>query len=87
MSLLTEIAEEILANSKRIDAFRTLNSTLPTSFGDESLTGLPADLESARLELIDSTQMLKRLALGPKGAFMGILYSVSTVHHRYRREI
>ncbi len=76
MSSLTEIAEDILANARKMDAYTNTN----LKGGHESLVGLPANIENARLALINSTQTLKRLALGPKGTLMEILYSVSTSH-------
>lgn len=76
MPSLTELAEEILANAKRLDAHLDSRGLPSTSFEKDTLTDLPLDLGRTRDALIDSTQTLKRLALGPAGVYTEILFSV-----------
>lgn len=77
MSSLTEIAESILANAKRLDAY-TASKGLPwSSFDHDSLHHLSDDLERCRDALVDSAQSLKQLALGPMGLCGEIAFSVS----------
>lgn len=77
MSTLTEIAEGILANAKRLDAFTSSQGLPSPSFECDTLQNLPPDLEQTRNDLVNSTQKLKRLALGPVGVVYEILFSVS----------
>lgn len=72
----TQIAEEILAKAKRLDEFTSLKGLPAPTFDQDVLESLPADLEETRRILIDSTQTLKRLALGPVGASKDILFGV-----------
>lgn len=78
MSSLTEIAESILANAKRLDAYTASKGLPSSSFEHNTLDDLPADLEQCRNALVDSTQSLKQLALGPMGLCVEISFSVST---------
>ena len=77
MLSLTKLAEDILANAKRLDEYTSSQSLPPTSFDNDTLKDLPLDLEAARNSLIDSTQLLKRLALGPVGHLIEISFGVS----------
>ena len=84
MSSLTEHAERILALAKRLDQHAAENGLQPTSFDTNTLAGLPADLEKVRRELVDSNQILKRLALGPVDMYMEILFTVCYwINHRF----
>lgn len=77
MPSLSEIAEQILLNSRRLDE-HVLASGLPkTSFENDTLGDLPADLEECRKQLVDSTWELKALAQGPMGQLMDVLFTVS----------
>lgn len=73
MSSFTELAEHILSSAKQIDAY-TNSQNVPRG---DLLKDLPADVEDARQAIIDSTQALKRRALGPIGTLMETLYTVS----------
>ncbi|MCJ1281752.1 hypothetical protein MMC26_001075 [Xylographa opegraphella] len=79
MDSLTQLAEEILATAKRLDAYTTAKNLPPVSFDEDSLRELPADVDAARKSLIDSTQTLRRLALGPVGTNLDIAYSATNV--------
>jgi len=79
MASLTEIAEGVLANAKRLDAYTASKGLPPTSFKEHTLDDLPEDLEECRKSLIDSTQTLKRLAQGPVGLYMEMLFMASPV--------
>lgn len=78
MSSLTEIAERILINAKHLDSYLSSKGLPPSTFANHTLNDMPEDFESYRKELVDSTQTLKRLALGPVGLYMEILFSVSS---------
>ena len=76
MGVLTQLAEEILVSARRVDAYNAHRNLAPTSFENDTMWGLPPDVEAARKTIIDSTQTLKWLALGPVGLFKEILCSV-----------
>ncbi len=78
MPSLTSIAEDILANAKRLDAHLSYKSVAPTSFDHDSLVDLPHDMESVRNALIDSTHTLKQLAQGPVGRTVETLFTVGS---------
>lgn len=77
MPSLTEIAESILANARRLDAYTASKGLPSSSFERSTLDDLPVDLEQCRNALIDSTQSLKQLALGPMGLCVEVSFSVS----------
>ncbi|MCJ1473386.1 hypothetical protein MMC13_002037 [Lambiella insularis] len=79
MSSLTEIAEEILAHAKRLDEYTSAKNLPSASFEHNSLGDLPIELEATRKALVDSTQTLKSLALGPVGTNIDIAYSAADV--------
>ncbi|KAI9036835.1 putative O-methyltransferase [Aspergillus affinis] len=81
MPTLTELAEEALAHARRLDAYTAAQGLPPVSLADDTLTSaqLPADLETARSALVDSAQMMKRLAQGPLGNMTEILYSFTDI--------
>ena len=76
MPSLTALAEEVLANTKRLDAYLESKGLPYTDFQEDTLSNLPLDLETTRNALVDSAQTLKRLALGPGGVYTEILFSV-----------
>lgn len=75
MGSLTSLAEDILANAKRLDAHLSSQNLISTSFDHDSLANLPSELESTRKALINSTQMLKQLSQGPIGSSMEIIFN------------
>lgn len=77
MSSLTKLAEEILANAKRLDEYTLLKQIPPASFDHDSFANLPPDLERTRSAMIDTTQTLRKLIAGPLAMTTEILYSVS----------
>ncbi|RVX74075.1 hypothetical protein B0A52_01907 [Exophiala mesophila] len=72
---LSDIAEDILACTSKIDRHANLTGRLPTSFDQDTLGRLPEDVEDARKTLIDKTQELRQLALGPVGLCLDVLFS------------
>ncbi|KAF2205447.1 putative O-methyltransferase [Delitschia confertaspora ATCC 74209] len=75
MCTLTEIAEGILARAKKLDA-HTASVGLPsTHFFYDTLTDLPEEIEEERKALVNATQDLKRLALGPVGTLLETLFT------------
>lgn len=77
MSSLTQLAEEILANAKRLDSYTSSNNLPPASFDHDSFSDLPPDLQGIRSTVIDSAQTVRKLVLGPTGLATEILHSVS----------
>lgn len=78
MSTLTEIAEGILANAKGLDALTASKNLASSSFETYTLANLPKDGEDLRKALVDSTQELRQLAVGPIGQIFEILFSVGS---------
>ena len=74
---LTEQAELILAQAKRLDAFTASKGLPATSFDRHTLTELPSELEECRKGLVDACQDLKQLGNGPIGQFYEVLFNVS----------
>jgi hypothetical protein len=66
---LVELAEEILKKAKQLQA-AVLKS--PTFF-DDTLSGLSAESDAVRKELIDATETLNALARGTNGFNFGRL--------------
>ncbi|MCJ1470776.1 hypothetical protein MMC07_009423 [Pseudocyphellaria aurata] len=88
MPSFTEIAESILADAKRLDAHISSKGLPPSSFERDTLDDLPGDLQKCRDALVDSTQTLKQLALGPTGVVLEVLFSFTDLMslrfiHRY----
>lgn len=77
MPTLTEMAEGILAHAKAIDAHTTSKGLPSSSFDRYTLANLPKAVEDHRKALVNSTQELKQLAIGPIGQIFEILFSVS----------
>ena len=78
MGSLTALAEELLANAKRLDQ-HLLSQKLPsTTFDNDTLGDLPPEMESARKTLIDLSQDLKQLSQGPVGSSMELIFTVPT---------
>ena len=85
MPTFTELAVNILVSAKALDDYTASKGLSPSSFQQYNLGGLPTDLENHRKALVDSTQTLKQLAVGPIGQFYEILFNVSMsklVQHR-----
>ena len=76
MGFLTVLAEEALAEAKKLDAYLDSQNRPSTSFDEDTLTALPPDLVTARNALINKTHTLKRLALGPVGVLTEIMWAV-----------
>ena len=79
MASLTSLAEEILANAKRLDQHLLSQNLSPTSFDHDTLAHLPSELESTRKALINSTQTLKNLSQGPVGSSMEMIFNVHSL--------
>ena len=79
MGNLTDMAERILAHAKKLDAHAESSGLPPTHFFYDTLGDLPGSLEEDRRALVNETQDLKRLALGPVGMLLETLFTVSHV--------
>lgn len=77
MGSLTEIAQGILADAKRLEEYTTSKGLSYSTFEEDTLSNLPDDLEETRKSLIDLTQKLKQLAHGPVGLLLETLFLVS----------
>ena len=86
MASLTSLAEEILANAKRLDQHLSSQHLASTSFDHDNLADLPSELESTRKALINSTQTLKQLSQGPIGSSMEIIFNVRSLSPRPQAE-
>lgn len=75
MASLTALAEEALKQAKLLDAYVAAQGRPLTSFAEDTLTSLPPDLAETREALVNSTQTLKRLALGPVGVLTEIMWA------------
>lgn len=86
MSSFTEIAKEILANASSLDdyiaksAHNGVNGSNrpPVSVETDVFADLPKEYEMKRKSLIDSAQLIKRLALGSTGQLLESLFTVSS---------
>lgn len=76
MGLLSRLAEEALAEARKLDAYLDSRNRPSTSFDEDTLTDLPLELVIARNILIDRTHTLKQLALGPVGVLTEIMWAV-----------
>lgn len=76
-SPLTKLVEQLLENSKALDAYNEFNNLEPASFDYESFVDAPIDIENCRKTVIDLAQDLKRLAQGPRDLLFEVLNMVS----------
>lgn len=76
-SPLTLLAEQLLENSRQLDAYNESNGLKPVSFDHESFVDLPEDIENRRKSVINLAQDLKRLAQGPRDLLFETLNTVS----------
>lgn len=81
MASLTEIAEGILADAKRLDEYTKSKGLNYSTFENDTLSNLPDEYENTRKSLVDSTQKLKQLAHGPVGLLLETLFLVSPSAH------
>lgn len=72
----TALAEEALQQAKLLDAYISAQGRPLTSFDEDTLTEMRAEMREARDALVDSSHVLKRLALGPAGVLTEIKWAV-----------
>ena len=77
MASLTSLAEEALAQAKKIDAYCLSEGRPLTSFDSDTLNDLPPEISAARDGLVNSSHTMKRLALRPLGVITEIMRFVS----------
>lgn len=70
MPSLTSVAEGILAQAKKLDAYLESNNIPYPSFDEDTLDKLPDKLQDDRWALANSSNELKKLA---RGAAMGTM--------------
>ena len=76
MVSFTSLAEEILVSARQLDEHLASKDLAPSSFDQDTLVGLPNDIEAARDNVINTAQTLKQLALGAGGRVMEIAFTV-----------
>lgn len=74
-SRITELANRIAANTKKLNDYLVANNLPPPSFAldgpkDTLVPKHETDVEAARVAIIDDTQELRRLVLGPREYLM-----------------
>ena len=87
MPSLTALAEEALVQAKLLDGYLAAEGRPITSFKDDTLFDLPPNLADARDNLVNATQTLNRLALGPVGVLLDIMWSVCVPSMREMKEV
>ncbi|CRG88299.1 Sterigmatocystin 8-O-methyltransferase [Talaromyces islandicus] len=75
MSSLTALAEELLAQSKRIDEILEQNGIPHTSFEEDTLELLPDRAQKLRWDLLDTSHIFRQLIRGPRLSGLDIAYS------------
>ena len=76
MGFLSLLAEEALAEAKKLDAYLDSHNRPSTSIDEVTLPAHPLGRITARHTLIDRTHTLKQLALGPVGVLTEIMWAV-----------
>lgn len=77
MPSLVSIAEELLAQAKKIDALLEKSGTPYPSFDHDTLETLPDDAQKLRRELADTSHTIRQLARGARLSGLDIAFSVS----------
>lgn len=84
-SRITKLANRIAANTTKLNDYLVARNLPTPSFGvdgpkDTLVPKQEAEVEAARVAIIDDTQELRRLVLGPREYLMS--YTVSPVQQR-----
>lgn len=77
MTSLTQLAEENLANAKRLDKYLASNGLPFVSFDHDSFENFPPELQGTRNEMKNTLKAMKDLVTGPIDSTTEILHSVS----------
>lgn len=77
MPTLTQHAEQLLEDAKRLDAHTASRNLPPTSFDQDTLTDLSGEGAEIRARAVDGAQIVKKLALGGEGSIYDTCWSVS----------
>ena len=76
MPTLVELAEQILENAKKLEAY-TISKSLPSpSLEKDVFVDLPLEQELVRTSIVDTAQALRRIAAGPAILGTEILHCV-----------
>ena len=73
MPTLVDLATELLASAKAIEAHLESNNLPAPTFDNDTVSPLPKDLQAHRATLIDGADKLKRLAQGPEAVTMDMI--------------
>lgn len=77
MSSLSELAEQLLVQVRKLESYTTANKIPSASFQTDVFRDLPAELQESRSAAVDISQTIRKLTLGPEGIATDILFSVS----------
>ena len=76
MSCLVEIAEDLLAHAKKLDAYAKENDLKTSIDHRPSWRGIPSDLEESRAAIVDLSDSITRVAREPGGMLFENLFRV-----------
>lgn len=77
MPSLASLAEELLAQARKIDGVLEQNGIQYPSFDHDTLEKLPEDAQKLRRELTDTSHKIRQLARGARLSGLDIAFSVS----------
>jgi hypothetical protein len=76
MPSLVSLAEELLAQAKKIDAVLEQNNIPCTSFEEDTLESLPDDAQKLRWDLLDTSHNFRQLVRGARLSGLDIAFGV-----------
>ena len=82
MTSLTQYAEQLLEDAKRLDSCSASRHLPPTSLKKDTLTTLTLQEEQTRKRVVDGAEKVKKLALGGVGGIFDIAWGVSLESRR-----
>ena len=85
MSSLTELAEQLLVHVRKLEGYTTAKKIPSASFETDVFQDLPTELQESRNAVVDISQTVKKLTLGPEGIATEIVFSVSPSSRRLLR--
>ena len=77
MPSLVSLAEELLAQAKKIDEVLEQNGIQYPSFDRDTLETLPEDVQKLRGELCDTSHTIRQLVRGARLSGLDIAFAVS----------
>ena len=77
MTTLTQYAEKLLEDAKRLDSYSASHHLPPTSFKEDTLIDLTLEEEQTRKSVVDGAEKIKKLGLGGVSGIFDIAWGVS----------